>query len=359
MISKKKWLALALLFSTAIIIRFISLHPLLVENYYSTGIYPQISNVLKYIFGWLPFSIGDIIYGAIIIWLLAKISRALKKIFRKEYSQAYLKTKIYSFVITLLLIYISFNLLWGFNYNRKGITYQLGIKKEKYSTQDLILIDSMLVAKVNESKSSLVRQNKKYLTTKETFDAVAKAYSGISSKYPWLAYQPQSAKTSLWGLAGNYLGFMGYYNPFTGEAQLNTTVPKFVQPFIACHEVAHQLGYAKENEANFVGYLAASASTDTLFHYSVYLDLYMYAQHNLFMLDSVKAKYFSKQLIPSVKTDLKELKTFAEAHQSPLEPVFKWIYGKYLEKNEQPSGLLSYDEVTGFLIAYYKKFGSI
>ncbi len=355
----KKWFTLALLLSAAIIIRFISLHPLLVENYYSSGIYPHISKVLKYVFGWLPFSIGDIIYGALIIWALVKLVKGIIKIFRRTYNWAHLKTKVYSTVVSLLIIYISFNLLWGFNYNRKGITYQLGIKKENYSTSDLVMIDSMLVAKVNESKNTLIRQNKKYLTTKETFDAVAKAYAGISVKYPWLAYQPTSAKTSLWGWAGNYIGFIGYYNPFTGEAQLNTTVPKFLQPFTACHEVAHQLGYAKENEANFVGYLAAASSADTLFQYSVYLDLYMYAQRNLFMLDSTKAKYFSKQLIPGVKADLKELKKFNEAHQSPVEPVFKWIYGKYLEKNEQPSGLLTYDEVTGFLIAYYKKFGKI
>lgn len=357
--AKKKWLVLGLLIIAAIIIRFISLHPLLVEKYYSTGIYPRISATLKYIFGWLPFSIGDIIYGALIIWGLVKIMKGLFKVFKGKYTWAYLTAKLYPITIAFLVVYISFNALWGFNYNRKGITYQLEIKKEKYSTTDLITIDSILTEKVNESKSALIRQDKKYLTTKEIFDAVAKTYNDISSRYPWLAYQQPSAKTSLWGWAGNYIGFIGYYNPFTGEAQLNTTIPKFIQPFTACHEVAHQLGYAKENEANFVGYLAATNSSDTLFHYSVYLDMYLYTQRNLFILDSTKAKYFSKQLIPAVKADLTELKKFNEAHQSPLEPVFKWVYQKYLEKNEQPAGLLTYDEVTGFLIAYYKKFGRI
>ncbi len=57
---------------------------------------------------------------------------------------------------------------------------------------------------------------------------------------------------------GNYLGFTGYYNPFTGEAQVNTTVPQFLLPNIALHEMGHQIGYAKEDEANFSAYLAAS-----------------------------------------------------------------------------------------------------
>jgi hypothetical protein len=174
-----------------------------------------------------------------------------------------------------------------------------------------------------------------------------------------MRYEPASLKTSLWGWLGNYSGFTGYYNPFTGEAQVNTTVPKFLQPFIACHEVAHQVGYAKEMEANFVGYLAATASDDTLFHYSVYLDLFTYANRNLFFIDSAAAKLYRKELLPSVVNDLKEWREFTRRHHGPLEPIVRWVYGKYLERNQQPMGILSYDEVTAFIISFYKKFGYI
>lgn len=163
----------------------------------------------------------------------------------------------------------------------------------------------------------------------------------------------------MWGKLGNYAGFTGYYNPFTGEAQLNTTIPKFLQPYTACHEVAHQLGYAKENEANFVGFLAAVASEDTLFHYSVYLDMFTYANRNLFETDSVAAKLYRKELIPAVQEDIKEWIAFNRKHRSLLEPAYRWMYGKFLQSNQQPGGIRSYSEVTGFLIAYYKKFGRI
>lgn len=357
--SKKKWLLLLVLLSLVIIIRVIAANSVLVETQYSTGIYLHISAILRYIFGWLPFSIGDVLYAVLAVWILVKTGSSIHKIVRRKYTGGYLQTKLFPFTVTLLLIYIVFNILWGLNYNRKGITYQLGITTEKYSTADIVLIDSLLVTKVNESKASLIEQGRKYYTTDETLDAVKKAYDKVSRQYPWLSYKPPSAKTSLWGWAGNYLGFTGYYNPFTGEAQLNTTVPKFIQPFTASHEVAHQLGYAKENEANFVGYLAATSSSDTLLHYSTYLDLYLYAQKNLYQADSNQAKHFSSQLLPQVKDDLKELKAFYAAHRSPLEPFFKWLYEKYLENNQQPAGLLTYDEVTGFLIAYHKKFGRI
>lgn len=355
----KKWLLLLVLLGIVICIRLGSVNPGLIETSYSTGLYPYISSLLKFILGWLPFSFGDILYGLLIIWLLFKITRIIIKIFKKEYSLIHFKSKLYPAAIIILIIYISFNLLWGLNYNRQGIKQQLSIKTGKYTAAELVLIDSILIEKVNESKASLRRSGRKYPGNKELFDAVKNAYASISKQYPYLSYSIGSIKPSLWGWAGNYLGFTGYYNPFTGEAQVNTTVPRFLLPYTTCHEVAHQLGYAKENEANFVGYLAAAASQDTLFHYSAYLDLFLYTQSNLHSADSVKAKQFFKKLLPQVNDDLDELRSFYRSHQSPAGPLFKWIYGIYLKNNQQPSGLLSYDEVTGFLIAYYKKFGRI
>ena len=163
----------------------------------------------------------------------------------------------------------------------------------------------------------------------------------------------------MWGWLGNYTGFTGYYNPFTGEAQVNTTVPKFLHPFITCHEVAHQLGYAKENEANFVGFLAASLSQDTLLLYSAYLDMFTYSNRNLFWADTASAKAYAKMLEPAVKEDIMEWRTFNATHKSFLEPAVRWGYTKYLQQNNQPEGMLSYDAVTSFLVGYYKKYGRL
>jgi hypothetical protein len=258
-----------------------------------------------------------------------------------------------------LIIYIVFNLLWGINYNRQGIATQLALTMEKYSPQDLKTVNNILLQKINENKAAIEKDGPITLKNNEIFKRSAAAYTEVSKKYPFLQYQTASVKTSLWGWLGNYVGFTGYYNPFTGEAQVNTSVPKFLQPYTTCHEIAHQLGYAKENEANFVGYLAAAASKDTLFRYSVYLNLFLYADRNLYSVDSAAAKSLAHQLLPSVKADLKELSDFNRRHQNPVEPVIRWMYGKYLQSNQQPSGVLSYDEVTGFLIAYYKKYGEL
>lgn len=343
----------------AIAIHFFTSNSVQVEKYYSTGIYPFLSNALKYLFGWLPFSIGDLLYGAAACWIIFKIYGYISAIAKGSISGASFWAGIYKTLRLLLLIYIVFNLFWGINYNRIGIAGQLGLAVKKYSTPDLVMIDSLLLLKVNESKKSLLTNPKPLASSSQMKEQAISAYQNIAKKYPFLTYQPSSIKPSMWGWLGNYLGFSGYYNPFTGEAQVNTSIPAFLQPFVFCHETAHQLGYAKENEANFVGYLTASASADTSFHYSVYLDLFLYAQRNLYRSDSVTVKYFAKKLLPAVKKDMDDWRKFNDRHRNPIEPVIAWMYGNYLKNNQQPSGAQSYDEVLGLLIAYYKKFGCI
>ena len=330
-----------------------------VENQYSTGIYPAVSRILRSVFGWLPFSIGDVLYGLFILWLIWKLGKGIKIIFKKQASLTGFAAGAGKALRILLITYILFNGLWGINYNRIGIAGQLQLKMDKYKPEDLKMINGLLVEKVNTTKKVLVTQNFNYPSKQQLFLKVVDAYKEAEKIYPFFKYQPVSLKPSLWSWVGNYMGFTGYYNPFTGEAQVNTLVPKFLQPFTTCHEVAHQLGYAKEMEANFVAYLSATASKDTLLHYSVYLELFMYSNRNLFATDSVAAKEYQKQLSVPVITDLKEWRTFNIKHRNPIEPVFRWVYGKYLEGNQQPLGVLSYDAVTGFIIAYYKKYGKI
>lgn len=356
---KRSLIFVGILLISAVAIRLYSANSERVENNYSNGLYPPMAAFFRHLTGWLPFSLGDILYGSFGLWILWKIVKGIRALIKKKVTRQSFLSGCLKMSAILLFLYVFFNFFWGINYNRKGIADQLHLKMEKYSIADLVNMDSMLVAKVNGAKQSLVNSQSPYPSSRQLFIKAQEAYSLLEKQYPFLQYHTISIKPSLWGWLGNYTGFTGYYNPFTGEAQVNTTVPKFLQPFITCHEVAHQLGYAKEMEANFVGYLAASASADTLFRYSVYLDLFQYTNRHLYRVDSVAARSFAVQLSPAVIKDINEWRAFNRGHRNPVEPLIRWAYGKYLESNEQPQGVLSYDEVTSFLIAYYKKFGRI
>ncbi|MEP6950091.1 MAG: DUF3810 domain-containing protein [Ginsengibacter sp.] len=330
-----------------------------VENYYSKDFYYFFSIALRVLFGWIPFSLGDILYLLAGCWLFWKVIKNCGLVLKKKYTKEALLKKLWKLILLSVTIYIVFNIFWGLNYNRKGIAWQLHLKGVVYDTANLILMQELLLQKVNETKKVLISQNVIYPDKKNLFKRAKECYDVAEKKFPFIKYKSVSVKSSLYGWLGNYLGFTGYYNPFTGEAQVNATVPKFLLPYITLHEMGHQLGYAKEDEANFSGYLAAVNSHDTLFQYSAYLDLFVYANHEVFYFDSSASKNAVIQLSPAVKADLLEWRRFNEQYQSLIEPWISWMYGKYLQANQQPKGLRSYNEVIAMLMAYYKEYGKI
>lgn len=343
----------------SILIKIFSLFPFAVERYYSMGLYPYISIFYRVLFGWLPFSVGDLLYffaGAYMLWLFTKfVIAAFKGRLRKINFRTRLKSALFFFAG----IYIYFNLIWGLNYNRPGIATQLGLAPTTHTQRDLKDITAMLLVKVNSSRRFIENNHLALRQYKDVFDQAQQAYEAAATDFPFMMYKSLSVKRSMYGRVGNFLGFMGYYNPFTGESQLNLTIPRFLIPYVTCHEMAHQLGYASESEASFVGYLAAIHSRDSIFSYSTYYDLFSYANHELFLRDSAEAKNNYRLLDDLVKKDMLELKEYWRKSENVIEPLIKIFYDRYLKANQQRSGMKSYNEAVGWLIAYYKKYGSI
>jgi uncharacterized membrane protein len=353
----RKKTAWYILIGLAIVIKVFSLFPDAVERYYAGGIYPVISGAQRILFGWIPFSVGDLLYAFVVIVLLVRLYRMVKLVVRRKTNRQYWKNTLALTVFVVLSVYVSFNLLWGLNYNRQGIAAQLKMNPGKYDKNDLYRLMSAIVVRLN-SLDSVAKLDRMALNRKRIlFDGAVDSYKKLATLYPEIHYSFRSVKPSLFSYLGNYLGYTGYYNPFTGEAQVNTTVPVFAQPFTTCHEIGHQLGYAKENEANFAGFLSARVSDNPGFRYSVYFDMYAYSRFYLYSMDSLAAKQLDGRLRPGVKKDFRELREFIKRHRNPIEAVIDKLYGQYLKANQQPSGRLSYSEVISWLVAYQKLHG--
>lgn len=349
------WVLLILL---TILIKWASWYPVWVENNYTYGIYPVIARIQRFLFGGIPFSVGDLFYGFLLMVVIFRSFRFFKLLFKKKLTRGYFVAAMQQTIFFFLFVYVFFNLLWGLNYNRKGISDQLGIEIKKYSLAELDTLSSGIQNKLNEYAALVTEAQRDSFTKKRDLFREGKlVYQNAAKKYPFLAYHPASVKPSLFSYAGNYLGFQGYYNPFSGEAQVNTTVPRFIEPFVTAHEIAHQLGYGKENEANFVAFLACKEVESPVYKYSLYFDMYNYAMNEVYKRDSLLAKIYHKKLHPQVIKDIAELRSFYKSYNNPVEPIITWSYGHFLKANNQPGGKLTYNEVVAWLIAYYKKFG--
>lgn len=349
----------ALLLVAAMILKYASMQSDWIENSYASQYYPKISVALRKAFGTLPFSIGDVLYLLTLTlftwWFVTQIKTTIKN---KDKSPIIFNF-IYISILTLLSIYTLFNVLWGLNYNRKGIAWQLQLEVKDYQLAELKHLDSIMREKACFYKNRIDNKRTEKRGFQELIQEAYRCYDSARSEHPYFFEGPVAVKPVLFSKIVAHLGFIGHYNPFTGEAQVNTDIPAFSLPYTMCHEIAHQLGYAKENEANFVAFIAAEHSRDPAFSYSAYLDLYLYSNQELYRLDAAAARKSRDLLSRGVQSDIEVLKNYERTHRSPIEAFARNFYNQFLKLNEQPSGLQSYNRVVLWLLAYYRKTGTI
>ena len=252
------------------------------------------------------------------------------------------------------MAYCLFNLFWGMNYNRPGLPQQLGIRLRHPERQELLRLNKDLLDSVNRLSAMKLDSP---LNADDHYQKARLSFSSLTKRETWLHTHEPVIRSSYFGWVGRIAGFTGYYNPFTAESNIVEDIPLWMRPFVACHELAHQWGYAREMEANMLGFMAAAHSDDPTLQYAAYLEMFLYANRNLSILDSAAAKQIRRQLTEQPVQHLKEWGTYLRQNRSFLEPLFTRWYDLFLKSNQQPQGMGSYGEVTAFLISYRLRYG--
>lgn len=350
---------LLLLLFLAFCTKLFSLSPTRVEQTYTFGLYPFLSSGLRTLLGWIPFSLGDLLYFLAIAWAIRKLWKLAVLVRRKEAKDHLSWRLLCKYLKISLVVYLVFSLFWGLNYFRQGVPAQLHLDVEPYSVQDLFTVTLLLQQRLNASAEEVDSlQRLRYNNNRFLFQQGVQAYQQIRQQYPFLTYLHTSIKPSLLTPIGRFVGFTGYYNPFTGEAQLKTDIPVFIKPFVVTHEMAHQLAYAKENEASFVAFLACKQSPDVYLRYSAYFELYRDALSECLQTPNEAMTNTLRQNVHSrVRNDNNELRRYLLRQQNFIEPLMTGVYDRYLKLNNQPKGKATYNEVVAYLIAYLKKYG--
>ncbi|MGB1041822.1 MAG: DUF3810 domain-containing protein [Tenacibaculum sp.] len=335
------------------IVQFLSQRPAFIEQYYSNGIYPFISRFLRILLGWIPFSFGDILGLFLIILFIRAIYLLIKNKFKN------LVAKLLKLGSVLSIIYGCFYLFWGLNYFREPLAKNLGLQQGKYTTEELITTTQKIATEFNKihleiTKNDSIKVNVPY-SQKEMYQLATDGYKILSETYPQLTHKTLATKNSLVSLFQSYNGTAGYINPITGEAQVNDMIPKTGYPSTTCHEMAHQIGWAAENDANFVGFLAAITNKDLYFKYAGYRMAYNYCIGQVYKHDKEAAKTIRKTINKGIYKDYKSSYLHWKKFDNPLEPYLKKGYNSYLKANKQTKGIKSYSYVVDLLIAYYKQ----
>ena len=335
-----------LLFAQFILFYLLSKFPkaiLLAENIFSKK-----QDIHQSIFSKISFSIGDLCYILIILFLLISLYKIIRKEERRKH---FIRVLMF-----LNLIYFIYQISWGLLYFQKPIIDKLPQKEA--SLREIKQLTLQYISLANKVRKQLPEdQNGVYKIS--NLNNIKKNISLGQSLIPKDFFNKEISshrnfKTSLFGYLMNYTGILGYYNPFTSEAQYNQHLPNTYIPFTLAHESSHQLGFAREQEANFIGYLICENSKNIELQYSAYL----YTSKSLLKYLLKKDPEFAGQALlffsEKVKKDMANDKEFALQHSGLLEDFFHYSNDLFLKSNQQ-EGAITYSYFIDLLIRYKRK----
>jgi uncharacterized protein DUF3810 len=332
-------------------LKVLSFFPEVVEHYYSNGFYPILAKISRISLGKIPFSMGDIIYFIAIFFLLRWFWKQ-----RKTWKTQW-KPNVLSLIGFVSVFYFFFNLLWAINYLRVPMYEKLGIERE-YTQEELLAFTKQMIVKTNEIHSQLMKNDSAKVTLpysrKMIFEKTQNGYDNLAKAFPYLKYETNSVKPSLISLPLTYMGFGGYLNPFTNEAQVNNLIPLHNFATTTGHEMAHQIGIGPESEANFVGYMATIYNDDLYFKYCGYSYALRYCLGNLENFEEGSAEKLLPLIHPGILKNFEETETFWDSHQTFIDIIFHAFYDNFLKLNQQKDGLEGYSKFVDLMVNYYK-----
>lgn len=332
---------------------------------FSDRIFPSIHSFFASIFyGFTKFtsvSIGDILYSILVLILAFLIYRLIFHLVKKNYSR--LKISIVRILYFLAGFYLYFHLIWGFNYYKT-------LLKENYNVEVDSLEELKSMAHKYFVKAAYYREIvsedemgnfKMDLTVDEIREELNQSAQKIQLKYPELSMRntnPANLKSSLYSEGFSYLGVLGYFNPFTNEAQYNTKMPDSKLLFTKCHETAHQWGYASESEANFIGFVLANESNHPDLQYAANFKAMRSLLNRILWVDPLYVKYYVEVLYTDgMKRDRQNELDINAQYGGSAEDAFSLMNEAFLRLNNQ-EGLESYGKFVELLVGFNRKYSS-
>lgn len=345
-----------------------SFFPSLVEGYYTQGLFKALSRYLSLASGVVPFSLAEVLAGLLAVGLLFGLAGLVRSQFisarrriagkNNQKKKEGLFSSLYKLVVLVGIVYFSFILVWGLNYNRLSFAEIAGLNTGGASDQELEELCNKLIVRANELRSGLKEDGRGVLEIEGKFQAISSvaslAFTKATAIYPELRGDFGRPKPVFFSKLMSYTGISGIYFPFTGEANVNVDIPDSLLPATTCHEMAHQRGFAREDEANYIAWVVCNSSDDLTFRYSGTLSALIYAMNALYESAPDRAGMLREKYSGEVRRDLLDISRYWKKYEGRVEEVTSDINDAYLKSNRQEEGVQSYGRMVDLLLAEQK-----
>lgn len=300
-------------------------------------------------------SVAEIIIAALVVLVVARLVYGAVRLLRRKSCAK----RVYRLIMGLLagasVAYAGFCLLWGVYYYGDDFISQSGLNTAPVSTAQLEVVTEYFAALANDCVGDVQRdENGFYICDKADVLRRSKSlFDNTVDEFPCLTGVRVSAKGVKLSRAMSYIDFTGFFFPFTAEANVNTDFPSALFASTVAHELSHQRGVAKEQEANFVAVLASMRTEDSDFRYSAALLAYTHLGNALHSADYQAWERIYTSLDDNVKRDLALNNAYWRQFDTPVQSVSNTVYEGFLQSYEQTLGLKSYGACVDLLVNYY------
>ena len=323
---------------------------LFIENFYSNSLYIFISEKLRILNYWTEIPVGDLIYILMFLFIFYKIFQRAKS----------LRNLLIELGALLTIITILFYFLWGINYKRVSIKNKI-VSNQEVDIVKLVDFTNQLIDKINKKHLDLFNldsiipiDNRSFEEIKNTSVSDFKNLNTLKQdSIQNFDYTYPSIKKSLFSSALTFMGFSGYINPFTGEANINTKIPKNSIPFVINHEIAHQLGTASEKDANFISYISLLNSSNQFHEFLALSYSLRVCLNELYINDRDSYSNSIKKINIGILNNYKQTQNFWSKYNGPIEVISKNIYDKFLKQNDLKTGIKNYGETISLILSYH------
>ena len=269
------------------------------------------------------------------------------------------------FLISILLIasmlYTVYFLVLGVGYRRKSVSSLMELDVSNSVNSDsvyktLLILKEECESLVDEIDFSENGESIMPYDFNTLNEKLLDAYEKIDEKYPLLGIKnfDSVAKEVKCSPAMTAVDILGIYTFFTGEANINVHYPDYNIPFTVAHELAHQRGIAREDEANFLAFAVTVSSGDSYIRYSGYLNAFEYMASALAQSEKEAVSAVYSDLDERIYDELVAMSRFYHENDFPLfSKISSFLNDRYLKANGT-EGIVSYSSVVRFLVAYYE-----
>lgn len=324
-------------------------------NYLAVNAVRPAHGFLAGLFSAFPFSAAEFIIYAVAGWAVVYLILELVRLalHKDRLKRAY---KLLLRLLSLGLgIYALFCLFWGVYYYGDDFMAASGLDSGEISTEQLETVTAYFAALSNRYAGQVQRdENGLYTTDRAAILARSpEVFEKIQEKFPCLAGPAVAAKPFMFSKLLSYTDFTGFFFPFTGEANVNTDFPPSLFASTVAHELSHQRGVAKEQEANFVAVMASLEYGDADYCYSACLLAYTHLGNALYSADREAWRAIYESLDENILKDFAANREYWAQFETPVQAVSNTVYEGFLQSYDQKLGMKSYGACVDLLVNYY------